>query len=132
MTSFIQPSFPTQHPGVVRIESALATVRAMRQGFDSTRGLSVMLLAAMVSALVAQILKYSLVFVVFVLVFTLAAVLWFSARLVRPVEKLTAATGKIAAGQWKLGLEVERDDEIGRLVEAFNHMGGELDRKSVV
>lgn len=52
MTSFIQPSFPTQHPGVVRIESALATVRAMRQGFDSTRGLSVMLLAAMVSALV--------------------------------------------------------------------------------
>lgn len=52
MTSFIQPSFPTQHPGVVRIESALATVRAMRQGYDSTRGLSVMLLAAMVSALV--------------------------------------------------------------------------------
>lgn len=52
MTSFIQPSFPTQHPGVVRIESALATVRAMRQGFDTTRGLSVMLLAAMVSALV--------------------------------------------------------------------------------
>lgn len=52
MTSFIQPSFPSQHTGVVRIESALATVRAMRQGFDSTRGLSVMLLAAMVSALV--------------------------------------------------------------------------------
>jgi len=85
--------------------------------------------ASMVSALVAQILKYSLVFVVFVLVFTLAAVLWFSARLVRPVEKLTAATGKIAAGQWKLGLEVERDDEIGRLVEAFNHMGGELEKR---
>jgi hypothetical protein len=52
MTSFIQPSFPTQHPGVVRFELALASVRAMRRGFDSTKGLSVMLLAAMVSALV--------------------------------------------------------------------------------
>jgi hypothetical protein len=52
MTSFIQPSFPSQHPGVARVESAFAAVRAMRQGFDSTRGLSVMLLAAMVSALV--------------------------------------------------------------------------------
>jgi hypothetical protein len=52
MTSFIQPSFPTQHPGVARIEAAIGAARAMRQDFDSTKSLSVMLLAAMVSALV--------------------------------------------------------------------------------
>lgn len=52
MASFIQPSFPSRHSGVRRIESALSTVKAIRQGFDSTSGLSVMLLAAMVSALV--------------------------------------------------------------------------------
>lgn len=52
MASFIQPSFPAQHSGVARIESAVTAARAMRHGFDSTRGLSAMLLAAMVSALV--------------------------------------------------------------------------------
>ena len=52
MTSFVQPSFPSQHPGVVRVEAAIGTIRTMRKEFDSTRSLSVMLLAAMVSALV--------------------------------------------------------------------------------
>ena len=52
MASFIQPSYPAQHQGVVRIEAAVDVVSSMRRGFDSTKGLSAMLLAAMVSALV--------------------------------------------------------------------------------
>lgn len=52
MTSFIQPSFPSHHQGVDRFEAALVTLQAMRRGFASTKGLSFMLLAAMVSALV--------------------------------------------------------------------------------
>lgn len=51
MISFV-PTFPTEHQGVARVESAVATVRQLRQGFDSTKGLSAMLLAAIVSALV--------------------------------------------------------------------------------
>lgn len=52
MTSFIQPNFSNQHAGVERVASAVGALRAMRGGFDSTKGLSAMLLAAMVSALV--------------------------------------------------------------------------------
>ena len=52
MTSFIQPGFPTRHPGVERLESAFVAVRAVYRSLDSTRGLSLMLLAAMLSALV--------------------------------------------------------------------------------
>ena len=52
MTSFIQSSFPSQHPGVVRVEAVVGTMRTLRKEFDSTRSLSVMFLAAMVSALV--------------------------------------------------------------------------------
>ena len=48
MTTFIQPGFSTRHAGVDRVESAAV---AVRRGFDSTKGLSAMLLAAMVSAL---------------------------------------------------------------------------------
>ena len=52
MASFIQPSYPSRHSGGDRLESAATTTKVMRRGFDSTRGLSAMLLAAMVSALV--------------------------------------------------------------------------------
>jgi len=48
MTTFIQPGFSPRHAGVDRMESAAL---AARRGFDSTKGLSAMLLAAMVSAL---------------------------------------------------------------------------------
>ncbi len=49
MTTFIQPSFPARHAGVERVVSAADAVRG---GFSSTKSLSAMLLAAMVSALV--------------------------------------------------------------------------------
>ena len=52
MTSFIQPGFSDQHAGVERVAAAVGALRSMRGGFDSTKGLSAMLLAAMVSALV--------------------------------------------------------------------------------
>ena len=52
MSSFIQPSFPTQHLGVARVESAVNTVKSMHRNFDSTNSLAAMLLAAMVSSLV--------------------------------------------------------------------------------
>lgn len=52
MTSFVQPSFITQHQGVARIESAWSSARTLRRSFDGTRSLAFMLLAAMVSTLV--------------------------------------------------------------------------------
>ena len=52
MTSFINPSFPSEHPGVVRAESVAAAARGLYQNFDSSRSLAAVLLAAVVSALV--------------------------------------------------------------------------------
>jgi hypothetical protein len=51
MTSFVHPSFRTNHPGVDRVESALGAARDMRKGFDSTRSIAAMLLAAIVAAM---------------------------------------------------------------------------------
>lgn len=51
MTSFVQPSFPTKHAGLVRVQAAWTALSELRSGFNATRGLSTMLLAAMVSAL---------------------------------------------------------------------------------
>jgi hypothetical protein len=52
MTSFVHIEYPTSHPGVERFESAVAAAAQLRKGFDGTKGLAAVLLAAMVSALV--------------------------------------------------------------------------------
>jgi hypothetical protein len=52
MTSFVHIEYPSSHPGVERFESAVAAASKLRKGFDSTKGLAGVLLAAMVSALV--------------------------------------------------------------------------------
>ncbi len=51
MTSFVHIHYPEQHPGVARMESAISAARQMRRRFDGTRGLSAVLLAAVVSGL---------------------------------------------------------------------------------
>ena len=52
MSSYPQASYIAQRPGVGRSEFAAGTQREVRGGLDTTKGLSAMLLAAMVSALV--------------------------------------------------------------------------------
>lgn len=49
---FIHVEYPKEHPGVIRAERVAGALKGMRQGFDSTRGLALLLLAALVAALV--------------------------------------------------------------------------------
>ncbi|CAA9391175.1 MAG: hypothetical protein AVDCRST_MAG51-401 [uncultured Ramlibacter sp.] len=51
MTSFAHVDYPTEHPGVVRVQRAAEAVRDIARGFDSARGTATLLLAALVSAL---------------------------------------------------------------------------------
>lgn len=52
MTSFVNIKYSAEHPGVTRMESAVGAARQLRDGFDSTRGLAGLLLAAIVAAMV--------------------------------------------------------------------------------
>lgn len=131
MASFIQPSFPSQHPGVVRMEAGLAAVKAMRQGFDGTKGLSVMLLAAMVSALVVvadQLIDtwadgHLLVAWVALWLIGFAALALFSA----PARKL-AVTAVSALNAWSERLARARADErLWTLAKADPRVMADLD-----
>lgn len=51
MSSFINIQYPAEHPGVARFESALDSARQIRRGFDGSKGLAAMLLAALVAAM---------------------------------------------------------------------------------
>ena len=52
MSSLLQAIYPVQYSGTPRAASSVAAVPGIGSRFDGTRGLSAMLLAAMVSALV--------------------------------------------------------------------------------
>ncbi|WP_326541813.1 hypothetical protein [Pseudorhodoferax sp.] len=51
MTSFVHIDYPQQHPGVSRAEAVIEAAGRLRKGFDGTRGIAALLLAAVVSAL---------------------------------------------------------------------------------
>lgn len=50
MTRFVNPSFPTEHPGVVRLEAAADHARQLRRRLSGGRGLATVLLSAMAAA----------------------------------------------------------------------------------
>ena len=52
MNSFVQPGYNPRHAGVERFERGISHISGLVRGLDSTRSVSTMLLAAMVSALI--------------------------------------------------------------------------------
>ena len=51
---------------------------------------------------------------------------WAARRVTRPVEHLAAAAREVGAGDWRVHVDVNSDDEIGELATAFNNMTREL------
>ena len=131
MASFIQPGFPSRHQGLARVESAYAALKAVRQVFDSTGGLSVMLLAAMASTLVVvadQLIDtwadgHLLVAWVALWLIGFAALAMFSA----PARKL-AITLVSSFGAWSERLARARADErLWALAKADPRVMADLD-----
>ncbi len=58
---------------------------------------------------------------------SLALLTYLAYRISRPIQELTAALARLAAGDLSARVETKRDDEIGRAVQAFNHMAAELE-----
>lgn len=52
MSSFVNPQFSNEHPGVNRVEAAIEGARQLRARWTPTRGLSVLLLSAVLAAAV--------------------------------------------------------------------------------
>ena len=56
----------------------------------------------------------------------LALLVYSAHRVSRPIQQLTAGLTGLASGDLNARVETERDDEIGRAIQAFNHMAGKL------
>ena len=59
-------------------------------------------------------------------VVSLGLLVYLAFRVSRPIHQLTAGLGELAAGDLNARVRVHRDDEIGRAIQAFNHMADKL------
>jgi signal transduction histidine kinase len=66
---------------------------------------------------------YVILFAIVIIVF---GTLFLSNNLVRPMKKLAEATQKISSGDFDVKVEIESENELGRLAGAFNRMTEEL------
>jgi two-component system nitrogen regulation sensor histidine kinase NtrY len=57
---------------------------------------------------------------------SLALLVYLAHRISRPIHQLTAGLTHLAAGDLNARVEPQRDDEIGRAIQAFNHMASRL------
>jgi two-component system NtrC family sensor kinase len=83
-----------------------------------------------VSSAAFQVARFVLMFGVVSLLLELAIMYWVLRRqITRPLLAFTQAADQIAAGDFKLSLESSRDDELGRLANAFQLMAQEVQRR---
>ena len=69
-----------------------------------------------------------LLLVAIVWLVSLAPLLFMAHRISKPIRQLTAGLTGFAEGDWDRRVESNRSDEVGRAVDAFNHMAEQLRR----
>jgi two-component system, NtrC family, nitrogen regulation sensor histidine kinase NtrY len=55
-----------------------------------------------------------------------AALVFFAGRISRPIQQLTAGLSELAGGNPAVRVPTDRADEIGRAIQAFNHMADQM------
>jgi signal transduction histidine kinase len=60
------------------------------------------------------------------ILFAIAASLWITARVSRPIEQLARAAGQVADGRWETRVSIGTHDEVGLLADSFNRMTSQL------
>jgi signal transduction histidine kinase len=77
-----------------------------------------------------QAARYVLLLGLLSLLLELAIMYWvLQQKLARPLLAMTQATEQVAAGDFKVGLDTRREDELGQLASSFHLMADELQRR---
>ena len=63
-----------------------------------------------------------------ILLLTCVLLALLSGRMVKPVMQLTAATQRVASGDFTVSIQHEKNDEVGTLIKNFNKMTSDLSR----
>jgi hypothetical protein len=114
MTSFVNIKYSTQHPGVVRAESAFGAVRQLGQAFSGTRGLATLLLSAVAAAIMVvayQVMDSVTEGHLLVMWIALWAVAFAALAIFAGTARNVAARVKAGLDGWSRGLAEARADQ---------------------
>ncbi len=103
--------------GMERLSRQLSHARTLvqkRRDLDLRRGLTLVFILAAASAWLIS----------------LALLVYLAHRVSRPIQQLTAGLGRLAGGDLGTRVEAGRNDEVGRAIQAFNHMAGQLEEST--
>ncbi|MEE8553602.1 MAG: adenylate/guanylate cyclase domain-containing protein [Desulfobacterales bacterium] len=73
-----------------------------------------------------------IVITIFIILFGIGIAVWLGLRFSRPIQNLVLATQEIGSGNYHHKIILARNDELGNLATAFNRMGDELWKNSLM
>jgi len=114
MTSFVHLEYSHQHPGVARVESALASAQQIKRRFSGTRGLATLLLSAIAAAVMVvayQVMDSIAEGHLLVLWIGLWAVAFATLAAFASTAQAAAANLKSSLDSWSHKLAIKRADE---------------------
>jgi hypothetical protein len=114
MTSFVHLEYSTQHPGVARVESAIASAQAIKRSFSGPRSLATLLLSAIAAAVMVvayQVMDSMAEGHLLVLWIGLWVVAFASLAICASTSRSLAAGIKASLDGWSRNLAAKRADE---------------------
>lgn len=114
MTSFVHLEYSNQHPGVARVESAVASAKKIKRNFSGARGLAILLLSAIGAAVLVvayQVMDSVAEGQLLVLWTGLWAVAFATLAVCASTARAVAANLKASLDSWSRNLAAKRADE---------------------
>jgi hypothetical protein len=114
MTSFVHLEYSNQHPGVARVEAAIASAQQIKRSFSGTRGLATLLLSAMAAAVMVvayQVMDSMAEGHLLVLWIGLWAVAFATLAICASTARALASNLKVSLDGWSRRLAIKRADE---------------------
>lgn len=113
MTSFVHIEYSNQHPGVARVEAAIASAQQIKRSFSGTRGLASLLLSAIAAAVMVaayQVMDTMAEGHLLVLWIGLWAVAFATLAVCASTARALAANLKASLDGWSRSLAAKRAD----------------------
>ncbi|MDP4168730.1 MAG: HAMP domain-containing sensor histidine kinase [Bacillota bacterium] len=106
----------------------ICTISPIMNGRETAGYVFMYLETSSIKALVASITKRFFLSFGLTGVLTVAAILWYSRVLAKPIIKLKEATESIKNGQASIPLDIKRNDELGELAASIESLSSNLSR----
>ncbi|MCQ4087845.1 cell wall metabolism sensor histidine kinase WalK [Saccharibacillus sp. JS10] len=110
----------------IRINTNGVTIELIGMSIQTNQGVRAMFIEPVGSATVPFIVKWLLNFSLYALVAGSLVFLGAAAFIVRPIQQLTRATRRIAAGNFDVKLDIRQKGELGELARSFEEMSQDL------